>query len=82
MKRLYKTENDPVFCGICGGIAEYFEVDSTIIRVGAVILAIIAFPAVVLGYIAACVIIPTKAGKSLVRKIKEELKTEEKNEKN
>lgn len=32
MKRLYKSRNDNKICGVCGGIAEYFNVDSTIVR--------------------------------------------------
>ena len=32
MKKLYKSRKDSKIDGVCGGIAEYFEVDSTIIR--------------------------------------------------
>ena len=40
-KRLYKTEgNDKKVCGVCGGIAEYFDVDPTLIRVAWVIAAL------------------------------------------
>lgn len=39
-KRLYKTEDGyKKLFGVCGGIAEYFDVDPTLIRVGWVILA-------------------------------------------
>ena len=31
-KRLYKSREDKKLCGVCGGIAEYFELDPTIIR--------------------------------------------------
>lgn len=34
-KRLYKTEGaDKKLCGVCGGIAEYFDMDPTLVRVG------------------------------------------------
>ena len=33
-KRLYRTENNhKMICGVCGGVAEYFAVDPTIVRV-------------------------------------------------
>lgn len=31
-KKLYRSESDKKICGVCGGIAEYFDVDSTLIR--------------------------------------------------
>ena len=34
MKRLYRTtSSDAVFFGVCGGIARYFGVDPTVVRV-------------------------------------------------
>lgn len=30
MKKLYKSDVDRKLCGVCGGIAEYFGIDSTI----------------------------------------------------
>ena len=33
MKRLYRTtSSDAVLCGVCGGIARYLGVDSTVVR--------------------------------------------------
>jgi len=32
-KRLTKSRHDKKFAGVCGGLAEYFEIDSTIIRI-------------------------------------------------
>ena len=31
-KKLYRSDTDKMLCGVCGGIGEYFNVDSTIIR--------------------------------------------------
>ena len=31
-KRLCKSSKDKVFAGVCGGIAEYFNIDSLIVR--------------------------------------------------
>ncbi len=32
VKRLYRSRDDRMLAGVCGGIAEYFGVDSTLIR--------------------------------------------------
>ncbi len=56
-KRLYKSIADKKICGVCGGIAEYFEVDSTIIR-----LALVLFTALggsgIIAYIIAALVMP------------------------
>lgn len=31
-KKLHKSSTDKKICGVCGGLAEYFDVDTTIIR--------------------------------------------------
>lgn len=38
MKRLYRIERNKVFGGVCGGLAEYFEVDPVLVRVLFVVL--------------------------------------------
>ncbi len=44
--RLTKSTHDRKIAGVCGGLAEYFEVDSTIVRVVYVLISIFsaAFP--------------------------------------
>ena len=37
-KRLYRSRENRVLCGVCGGIAEYFNVDPVLIRNGFVYL--------------------------------------------
>ena len=32
-KKLYRSRSDRWLAGVCGGIAEYFDIDSTVIRV-------------------------------------------------
>lgn len=39
-RRLYRSQHNRVFLGICGGIGEYFHLDPVIIRVIAVIIAL------------------------------------------
>jgi len=59
LKRLYKTKDSKVFSGVCGGIAEYCSIDTSIVRVLTVV-AIIYFPLVLVAYIAAAFILPEK----------------------
>ena len=56
-KRLYKSNTDKMLDGVCGGVAEYFDIDPTLVRLGWVLLCVlcgIGIPA----YIIAAVIIP------------------------
>lgn len=57
MKRLYRSKRDCQICGVCGGIAEYFDLDPTLVR-----LALIVFCAAggsgVIAYIIAAIVIP------------------------
>lgn len=56
-KRLYKSRKNKMIDGVCGGIAEYFNMDPTIIRIIAVIIACIK-GAGIIAYIIACFVIP------------------------
>ncbi len=59
-KRLYKTEGNKKICGVCGGIAEYFDVDPTLVRVAWVVAALcgsMGFWA----YLACAIIMPNKS---------------------
>jgi phage shock protein C len=40
-KTLYRSKTDRVIFGVCGGIAEYFGIDSTLVRIITVVLAMI-----------------------------------------
>lgn len=39
-KRLYRSRQDRMIAGVCGGIAEYFNIDPVIVRLLAVVLLI------------------------------------------
>lgn len=56
-KRLYRSRRDSMICGVCGGIAEYFEIDPTIVRLGAVVLCF-GLGSGFLAYLVASIIIP------------------------
>jgi phage shock protein C len=57
MKRLYRSSTDQMIAGVCGGIAEYFGVDSTVIRVAWVIFSLMGGSGV-LAYIIAAILMP------------------------
>ncbi len=40
MKKLYRSNINRKLCGVCGGLAEYFDLDPTIIRLLVVILTL------------------------------------------
>ncbi len=60
-RRLTRTPDDKMIAGVCGGLARYFDVDPTLVRVGAVISVVIGFPAVLLGYLVAWAIVPRES---------------------
>jgi len=59
LKKLYKIEKGKKICGVCGGIAEYFNIDPTLVRLLAVFLVLWAGTGI-LAYILAAIIMPTK----------------------
>jgi phage shock protein PspC (stress-responsive transcriptional regulator) len=56
-KKLYRSEKDHMIAGVCGGIAEYFDVDATLVRL-LTGLSVILGGAGVVAYIIAWIIIP------------------------
>ena len=59
-KKLYRIEEGKKLCGVCGGIAEYFNIDPTIIRLILIVLIFCAGTGV-LAYFIAALIMPTKS---------------------
>ncbi|MBQ7088647.1 MAG: PspC domain-containing protein [Clostridia bacterium] len=58
-KKLYKSRTDKKICGVCGGLAEYLEMDPTIVRLLAA-LAILCAGCGLLIYIIAAIVMPYK----------------------
>ena len=56
-KKLYRSKTDKKICGVCGGIAEYLGIDSTIVRL-ILVLAVVCAGVGVLAYIIAALIMP------------------------
>jgi phage shock protein PspC (stress-responsive transcriptional regulator) len=57
VKRLYRSAKDRIIGGVCGGIAEYLNVDPTIIRL-LWVLFILGFGTGIFAYLIAWIIIP------------------------
>ena len=63
-KKLYKSKSDKKLAGVCGGFAQYFGIDSTVIRVVYVILGlmgwwIFAYPVIL--YIILALVMPEES---------------------
>jgi len=56
-KKLYLSETDKKICGVCGGVAEYFGIDSTLVRLLWAVSSLFFFSGVV-AYIIAALVIP------------------------
>ena len=57
-KRLTKSATDSILFGVCGGIAEYFGWDSTLVRVIFIVATIFSFSSFALLYLILAVIMP------------------------
>ena len=58
-RRLTRSTHDRMIAGVCGGVADYFDVDSTLVRVAFVLLSILsaAFPGLLV-YIILWLVLP------------------------
>src|SRR3972149_8252000 len=59
-KKLYRSESDRIIAGVCGGLADYFEVDPTLIRLILILLVVFGGSGVFL-YILLWLFIPTQS---------------------
>lgn len=67
MKKLYRSQRDKNIAGICGGLAEMFSIDSTLIRLGIVFIAVtliiingavVGVLPIIVAYVVAWIIVP------------------------
>jgi phage shock protein C len=56
-RKLYRSKANRQIAGVCGGLAEFFNVDTTLIRVLFVVLAVLGGSGLVL-YVAMWIIVP------------------------
>lgn len=57
MKRLYRSRDERKIWGVCGGIADYFEVDPTLVRLIAVLTLFFACTGIIV-YIILAIVMP------------------------
>jgi phage shock protein C len=57
IKKFYRSRKDRVIAGVCGGLAEYFEIDAIIVRLFALIL-VLSLGAGFIAYIIAWIVVP------------------------
>jgi phage shock protein C len=65
MKRLYLSNKDKKLSGVCGGIAEYFDLDPSMVRLGWIIMTILTgvVPGLI-GYVIVAIVVPKRPEKT------------------
>ena len=58
-RKLYKSNANRLLAGVCGGIANYFDIDATLIRLGWVVFCALGGSGI-LAYIIAAIMIPSR----------------------
>lgn len=66
-KRLYRSRSDRMIWGVCGGLAEYFDIDPTIVRIIAV-LSIFLNGMGILAYIILAIVVPMESSEAATPK--------------
>jgi phage shock protein C len=56
-RKLYRSRNQRMVAGVCGGLAEYFNVDATMIRVLFLVLTVVGGSGLVI-YLVMWIIVP------------------------
>ncbi|OUM94553.1 MAG: hypothetical protein A9Z00_10210 [Thermobacillus sp. ZCTH02-B1] len=56
--KLYRSTRDRKIFGLCGGLAEYMGVDATLLRIVAIVLAVVSSGGFILIYILAALVVP------------------------
>ena len=63
-KRLYKSRNDKIVDGVCGGIAHYLNMDPTLVRLAFVVITLLGGGVLILLYVAGMIIMPRAGDES------------------
>lgn len=57
-KKLRKSQMDKKICGVCGGIAEYLNIDSTVVRLIWLLVSVATVGTGLLAYVVAAIVMP------------------------
>ena len=61
-KKLYRSKNNMKIAGVCGGVAEYFNSDATIVRLIWVLATLLSFSIGIVVYIVCVFVVPIDPG--------------------
>lgn len=64
MKTLTRSRDDKWLGGVCGGIGQYTGTDPNLVRLAAVVLAVLGFGTVIIAYVIAWILMP-QAGRTV-----------------
>jgi phage shock protein PspC (stress-responsive transcriptional regulator) len=67
-KTLYRSRDDRMLFGVCGGLGKYFDVDSNIIRVLWILAIFFSWGGMLVAYLLAALLIPEEPAKKEVKK--------------
>ena len=59
-KRLVRRTDDKMIGGVCAGVADYFGLDPTLVRILTVVGAVLGLGSVVVAYVVAWAVMPTE----------------------
>ncbi len=62
-RRLYRSRDDRLICGVCGGLAKYFDIDPVIVRIIALLLVLVTGVAI-LAYIIMAIVVPLESSQA------------------
>jgi len=62
MNKLYRSRTDSKLTGLCGGLAAYFGIDATIVRLAMVVGGLFSLGTVLMIYIIAAIVVPKEPG--------------------
>lgn len=57
-KKLLRSKSNRMVCGVCAGVAEYFSIDPTVVRLLAVLAGVASAGTAMIVYLVAAVLIP------------------------
>lgn len=60
-KKLYKDHANQKICGVCSGVAKFFSIDPTLVRLGLVVFSLLGGSGI-LAYIICAIVIPDEPG--------------------
>ncbi len=66
IKRLYRSIDQRMIGGVCGGLGEYFRIDPTLVRLGFLLAILLGGPTLpALTYLILLVVVPEEPAKAL-----------------